>query len=39
MRWFYAFLLLLAAWGGFVQVALKDDLRWTMWSGPDAPVS
>jgi hypothetical protein len=24
MRLFYAFLLVLAAWGGFVQVALKD---------------
>jgi len=26
IRWFYAFLLVLFAWGGFVQVALKDDL-------------
>ena len=26
IRWFYAFLLALFAWGGFVQVALKDDL-------------
>src|SRR5437773_2361339 len=26
IRWFYAFLLVLTAWGGFVQVALKDDL-------------
>jgi len=26
LRWFYAFLLVLFAWGGFVQVALKDDL-------------
>jgi len=24
IRWFYAFLLLLGAWGGFVQIALKD---------------
>jgi hypothetical protein len=24
IRWFYAFLLVLFAWGGFVQVALKD---------------
>jgi hypothetical protein len=39
MRWFYIFLLVLAVWGGFVQVALKDDLRWQMWSGPDTPVS
>ena len=26
IRCFYAFLLMLMAWGGFVQVALKDDL-------------
>ncbi len=26
LRYFYAFLLMLMAWGGFVQVALKDDL-------------
>lgn len=25
MRWFYAFLLLLMVWGGFVQVALRED--------------
>ena len=25
MRWFYIFLLVLVAWGGFVQLALKDD--------------
>ena len=39
MRWFFVFLLVLVAWGGFVQVALKDDLSWKMWSGPDTPVS
>jgi hypothetical protein len=27
------------AWGGFVQVALKDDLSWQTWSGPDTQVS
>ena len=26
IRWFYAFLLVLFAWGGFVQIALKDEL-------------
>jgi hypothetical protein len=35
MRWFYAFLLLLAAWGGFVQVALRDDAR--TWQPVDEP--
>jgi len=39
MRWFYVFLLALVAWGGFVQVALKDDLSWKTWNGPDTPVS
>ena len=29
IRWFYAFLLLLGAWGGFVQVVLKDAPHWT----------
>ncbi len=38
MRWFYIFLLLLVAWGGFVQVALKDDPQRSTWSGADAPV-
>ena len=32
-------LLLLMVWGGFVQIVLKDDLRWKTWSGPDTPVS
>jgi hypothetical protein len=39
MRWFYVFLLVLMAWGGFVQIALKDDLRWKTWSDPDTTVS
>ena len=39
MRWFFVFLLVLVAWGGFVQVALKDDLSWKVWSGPHTPVS
>jgi hypothetical protein len=39
MRWFYIFLLVLVAWGGFVQVVLKDDSHWNMSSGTDAPVS
>jgi hypothetical protein len=25
MRWFYAFFLLLVAWGGFMHVVLEDD--------------
>lgn len=39
MRWFYLFLLVLAAWGGFVQVVLKDNSRAQTWSTPDASVS
>jgi hypothetical protein len=38
MRWFYVFLLALAAWGGFVQVVLKEDPHWNTWSSPDTPV-
>jgi hypothetical protein len=38
MRWFYVFLLALVVWGGFVQLALKDDPHWTTWSSPDTPV-
>jgi hypothetical protein len=35
MRLFYAFLLLLVAWAGFVQTALKDDHRdWQKWDAP-----
>ncbi len=38
MRWFYAFLLMLAAWAGFVQVALKDHPHWQAWTDlDDAP--
>jgi hypothetical protein len=31
MRLFYVFLLALAAWGGFVQVALKDAPQRSTW--------
>ena len=31
IRLFYAFLLMLAAWGGFVQVALKDAPERSAW--------
>lgn len=31
VRLFYAFLLMLAAWGGFVQVALKDAPERSTW--------
>jgi hypothetical protein len=35
MRWFYVFFLVLMVWGGFVQVALKDDLPgWQKWEDP-----
>ena len=35
MRWFYVFLLALIAWGGFVQVALKDEAPgWHRWEDP-----
>ena len=35
VRCLYAFLLLLAAWGGFVQVALKDEApHWNKWDEP-----
>ena len=35
MRWFYLFLLAFLAWGGFVQVALKDDSHtWKPWQEP-----
>jgi hypothetical protein len=39
MRWFYVFLLALVAWGGFVQVVLRDDAHWNTLSATDAPVS
>jgi hypothetical protein len=35
MRWVYAFFLLLGAWAGFVQVALKDEPpQWRTWEQP-----
>ena len=35
MRWFYAFLLLLMAWGGIAQTLLKDDPpEWKAWDQP-----
>jgi hypothetical protein len=39
MRWFYIFLLVLAAWGGFVQVVLKDDAHRELSSSSGGPVS
>ena len=32
IRLFYAFLLVLAAWGGFVQVALEDEPERGTWA-------
>jgi hypothetical protein len=37
IRWFYAFLLLLGAWGGFVQLALKDSPHWSTWDEAPSP--
>ena len=37
MRWFYAFLLMLTAWTGFVQLVLKDPVHWERWDEREAP--
>jgi hypothetical protein len=34
MRWFYAFLLVLAAWGSFVEVNHKNAPDWRTWDEP-----
>jgi hypothetical protein len=34
MRLFYAFLLVLAAWGGFVKFDLQDTPHWRTWDEP-----
>jgi len=34
MRWFYAFLLVLAAWGGFMKLGLQDSHEWQTWERP-----
>ncbi len=35
MRWFYLFVLAFLAWGGFVQLALRDDApAWKTWDQP-----
>lgn len=34
MRWFYAFLLALVAWGGFMKLALNEQHSWQTWEQP-----